>query len=209
LCSDLPFIGLVLERYFPPKMATGIAVAVLAYGLVFANTNNVRALLPLRHRFSAYQPRPLSYFADQHLNGAETYTAAGRMVDQLRCRYVGIDAYLPDPALSTLRPRFGSIHCSHCLMAMGGNEHCGMLVFTTKPRNIVRNNLTPRLVPSFALIAPTFPRNGANIATLPPSLRYSAISQSLVKKRQIRNRGIEKVSDAESVLFNRFGTSFR
>ena len=94
-----PLIGLVLERYFPPKMATGIAVAVLAYGLVFANTNNVRALLPLRHRFSAYQPRPLSYFADQHLNVAETYTAAGRMVDQLRCRYVGIDAYLPDPAV--------------------------------------------------------------------------------------------------------------
>jgi hypothetical protein len=98
-------VGLTIERRFSWRLAALVGAACFVCGLGFACFNQMRALIPLGamapwgHVVSIYQPRQLGYFADKHEEVAESYIAAAKAINQLSCKMVAIDSYVPDPAI--------------------------------------------------------------------------------------------------------------
>jgi 4-amino-4-deoxy-L-arabinose transferase-like glycosyltransferase len=92
-----PLIGLLLERYWSPKVQVAVAVVLLAFGCVFAVANRTRSLVPSKRLASVYQPRAVQYFSDQHETVADTYIAAAEAINRMNCANIAIDCYVGSP----------------------------------------------------------------------------------------------------------------
>jgi hypothetical protein len=97
-------IGISLAYYARPRISTAVVAALLAYALCFATVNRTRALIPWTRAVvpwssvaDVYQPRDVQYFADQHERAASANIAAAAYVNELSCRDVAIDSYMPIP----------------------------------------------------------------------------------------------------------------
>ncbi len=93
--------ALVLTRYLPRRMVTGITIVLLGWGLLNASINRYRSLIPFGRWQSAYGSRAQMYFSYNMDYLAPSYIAAAEQVNKTRCDNVGIDAYtpLPDPEI--------------------------------------------------------------------------------------------------------------
>lgn len=90
--------GVVLEKYFSPRWATGIAaVLLLPAGIFMACANRSRSLVPWKRVDDVYQRRAELYFTNEHEAVAASYIAAADFVKRRNCRDVGIDSYVRDP----------------------------------------------------------------------------------------------------------------
>jgi hypothetical protein len=92
-------MGVVLERYFPRRLATGVVAVLLLLGTFLALTNRSRSLIPWNRVDDVYQPRGALYFTNEHESIASTYIAASDFVNHLDCRSVAIDSYVSDPEI--------------------------------------------------------------------------------------------------------------
>jgi hypothetical protein len=59
-------IGLVLERYFPRKVAAAMIIALIAMASLFAVANKTRSLVRWSRVDDVYHPRSIQYFAHMH-----------------------------------------------------------------------------------------------------------------------------------------------
>jgi hypothetical protein len=91
--------GLVLERYWSPRLATGVLVVLLVFAALFALTNKTRSLVRWSQVEDVYHPRSVLYFADLHQKDAQTFASTANFVDSLDCKDIAIDAYTDDLAL--------------------------------------------------------------------------------------------------------------
>lgn len=92
-------VGLVLERYFPRRLATTAAILLLLWALPFVIANRTRSLIPWSRLTHVYHPREVLYFSDGHETEASTNIAAAEAVNRSNCGQVAIDAYVEDPAI--------------------------------------------------------------------------------------------------------------
>lgn len=90
--------GLVLEKYFPRRAGTAIAIVLILYALPFALLNRTRSLIPWSRVDDVYQPRSILYFSDSHEAIAQNYIATASAVKQLNCANIAIDSYSEVPA---------------------------------------------------------------------------------------------------------------
>ena len=94
-------IGLTLEAYFRRAVANTIAALLLLFGVFFALTNRSRSLIPWNRVDDVYHSRAELYFSDEHESIASTNIAAAKFVNQLDCRNIAIDSYVPDSQVKT------------------------------------------------------------------------------------------------------------
>ncbi len=94
-------LALVLVRYFPRKVVTALAAALVCCGLLYASMNRFRSLIPGGRWQTVYQPRSELYFAYNMDYLAPSYIALSEAVNKIDCASIGIDAYtpLPDPEI--------------------------------------------------------------------------------------------------------------
>jgi hypothetical protein len=96
-------IGIALAYCVRPRISAAVIGVLLAYALCFAVVNRTRALVPwITHPpwsgvADIYQSRDVQYFSDQHEQTAAANIAAAAYVNQLPCRDVAIDSYMPIP----------------------------------------------------------------------------------------------------------------
>jgi hypothetical protein len=90
-------IALALEYGTGRWISSVIAALLLAYALCFVMVNRTRALVPWSRVDDIYHPRNIQYFGDQHENRAAANIAAAQFVNQLSCRHVAIDSFVPIP----------------------------------------------------------------------------------------------------------------
>lgn len=90
-------VGVVLERAFPQRVASAIAILLVLYALPFAFLNRTRSLIRWAPVFDVYHSRDLLYFADMHEKYAAANIAAAAEINQLGCDAVAIDSYTPKP----------------------------------------------------------------------------------------------------------------
>jgi 4-amino-4-deoxy-L-arabinose transferase-like glycosyltransferase len=88
-------IGLVLERYFPRRMATAMVIALIPMAALFALANKTRSLVPWSRVDDIYHSRSIQYFAHMHQKDAPTFIAAAEAVKQSNCADIAIDSYAP------------------------------------------------------------------------------------------------------------------
>ncbi|MGH6850959.1 MAG: hypothetical protein ACREDD_11005 [Methylocella sp.] len=96
-------IGIAVAYYARPRISAAVIAVLLAYALSFAVVNRTRALVPwITHPpwsgvADIYLPRDVQYFADQHEQTAAANIAAAAFVNQLSCRDIAIESYMPTP----------------------------------------------------------------------------------------------------------------
>jgi hypothetical protein len=97
-------IGIALAYCVRPRVSSTVIAMLLAYALCFAVVNRTRALVPWSRALvpgssiaDIYQPRDVQYFSDQHERTAAANIAAAAYVNELSCRDVAIDSYMPIP----------------------------------------------------------------------------------------------------------------
>lgn len=92
-------VGVMVDRYLPRKVATGVAAVLILFAVPFAVANRTRSLVPWSRVENLYHPRDYQYFLDSHPAIAPANIAAAEFVNRLSCNRVGIDVYLDHPVL--------------------------------------------------------------------------------------------------------------